>query len=90
MMPGVHRYIIYVYNIYNIYIIYIYIYINILYIYIYIYIYIYRVSHFKLSTPIIFLFLNVQQNVSNKSCLTSKGTEDGGKNLTLDSHLKVT
>jgi len=51
---------------------------------------IYRVSHFKLPTRITFLFLNVQQNVSNKSCLTLRGTEDGGKNLTLNSHLKVT
>jgi len=51
---------------------------------------IYRESHFKLPTPITFLFFNVQQNISNKSCLTSRGTEDDGKNLTLDSHLKVT
>jgi len=35
---------------------------------------VYRVSHFKLPTPITFLFLIVQKNVSNKSCLTWRGT----------------
>jgi len=48
------------------------------------------VIHFNVFPQITFLFLILEKDVSNKSCMALKETQNGVISLTLNSCLKIT